>query len=79
MRTLSFSHDSQYLASGSEDLVIDIAHVETGEQAYAVDSKVAVNSVAWHPSRLILAYAGDEKRSSRPDRSSFVKLVTFDV
>ena len=30
VRTLSFSHDGQLLASASEDLVIDIAHVETG-------------------------------------------------
>ena len=31
VRALSFSHDCQLLASASEDLLIDIAHVETGE------------------------------------------------
>ena len=30
IRTLSFSHDGKMLASASEDLVIDIAEVETG-------------------------------------------------
>lgn len=30
VRTLSFSHDGKMIASASEDLVIDIAHVETG-------------------------------------------------
>ena len=31
VRTLSFSHDGQLLASASEDLIIDIAEVETGQ------------------------------------------------
>ena len=32
VRTLSFSHDGQLLASASEDTVIDISSVETGAQ-----------------------------------------------
>ncbi len=31
VRTLSFNHDSQLLASASEDHFIDIAHIETGK------------------------------------------------
>jgi THO complex subunit 3 len=31
VRALSFSHDGKMLASASEDLVIDIAEVESGE------------------------------------------------
>lgn len=31
VRTLSFSHDGKMLASASEDLVIDIGHVDTGK------------------------------------------------
>jgi len=31
VRTLSFNHDSQLLASASEDHFIDIAHIETGQ------------------------------------------------
>jgi len=30
VRTLSFSYDGKMIASGSEDLLIDIAEVETG-------------------------------------------------
>ena len=30
VRTLSFSHDGKMLASASEDLIIDIAEVESG-------------------------------------------------
>ena len=33
VRTLSFNHDSQLLASASEDHFIDIAHIETGNEA----------------------------------------------
>lgn len=41
VRTLSFSHDGKLIASASEDLVIDIAHVETGEH---MDSAIVGNS-----------------------------------
>lgn len=32
IRTISFNHDGTLLASASEDLVIDISHVETGNK-----------------------------------------------
>jgi len=32
VRTISFSHDGKLIASASEDLVIDIGEVETGEK-----------------------------------------------
>jgi len=68
VRTLSFSHDCAYLASGSEDALIDIAAVATGEQAHAIPSTAPMNSVAFHPSSLLLAYAGDDKdRNGRDD------------
>jgi THO complex subunit 3 len=61
VRTISFSHDGRLLASASEDTYIDIADAETGEQVHAIATKVAMNSIAWHPSQLLLAYAGDDK------------------
>ncbi|KAI9209594.1 WD40-repeat-containing domain protein [Polychytrium aggregatum] len=60
VRTISFSHDGELLAFGSEDHIIDICHVETGEQIHTIASTAATNTVAWHPNRYILAYAGDE-------------------
>ena len=36
VRTLSFSYDGKLLASASEDLFIDIGHVETGEKSNAL-------------------------------------------
>jgi THO complex subunit 3 len=65
VRTLSFSYDSAYLASASEDNFIDIANVQTGEQVYSQPVKDAMNSVAWHPSAHILAYAGDPPTNKR--------------
>lgn len=61
VRTLSFSHDGKLLASASEDAFIDIADVDTGEQVHAISSSVAMNSIAWHPTQHLLAYAGDDK------------------
>ena len=70
VRTISFSHDGQYIASGSEDQLIDIAHVPTGEQAHAISTKAPMNSVAWHPSRHLLAFAGDDKDRQLRDEGS---------
>jgi len=70
VRTLSFSHDCNYLASGSEDPLIDVASVATGEQAHAIPSKEPMNSVAWHPTKLLLAYAGDDKDRTGRDEGS---------
>ena len=76
VRTLSFSHDAAYLASGSEDPIIDIASVATGEQVHAIPSSAPMNSVAWHPTKHLVAFAGDDKdRNGRDDGS--VKVFGF--
>jgi THO complex subunit 3 len=64
IRTLSFSYDGVYLASGSEDSNIDIAYVETGLEARKVPTTSAINSLAWHPGKHWLAYAGEDKEGS---------------
>ncbi|KAJ3412808.1 THO complex subunit 3 [Chytridiales sp. JEL 0842] len=60
VRTISFSHDGELIASGSEDHLIDISHVESGERVHKIQLNAAVNTVAWHPTKYMLAYAGDE-------------------
>ena len=70
MRTLSFSHDCAYLASGSEDPLIDVASVTTGQRVHAIPSQAPMNSVAWHPSKLLLAFAGDDKDRQGRDEGS---------
>ena len=59
--TLSFSHDGKLLASGSEDLFIDVALVETGEKVCEIPCTTRTFTVAWHPSEYLLAFACDDK------------------
>ncbi|XP_064602865.1 THO complex subunit 3-like [Liolophura sinensis] len=65
VRTLSFSHDGKMLASASEDLVIDIAEVETGEKIAEVPCESPTFTVAWHPKQHLLAFACDDKQRDR--------------
>ncbi|XP_002734008.1 THO complex subunit 3-like [Saccoglossus kowalevskii] len=73
VRTLSFSHDGKMLASASEDLVIDIAYVETGEKITDVQCESPTFTVAWHPKRPLLAFACDDKYDRDRDAGT-VKL-----
>ena len=75
VRTLSFSHDGKYIASASEDLVIDIAEVETSECAHQIQCRSAMNSVAWNPAYDLLAYAGDDR--DRDSREGVLRVFAF--
>ena len=46
------SHDAALLASASEDMKIDIGHVDTTEKIYEIPVDSPTFTVAWHPSRL---------------------------
>ena len=70
VRTLSFSHDSAFLASGSEDPQVDIADVQTSKQVHAIQCSAPMNTVSWHPSRHLLAFAGDDKDKMGRDEGS---------
>lgn len=61
VRTISFSYDGRLLASASEDLVIDVAEVETGCKVVDIPVEAATFTVAWHPKMYLLAYACDDK------------------
>jgi len=65
VRTLSFNHDSQLLASASEDHFIDIAHIETGEQCACIKCDTSTFTIAWHPKYNVLAYACDDNTTDR--------------
>ncbi|RKO93986.1 WD40-repeat-containing domain protein, partial [Blyttiomyces helicus] len=60
VRTLSFSHDGELIASGSEGSIVDIASVETGELIYKLQCNAALACVTWHPKQPFLAYASEE-------------------
>lgn len=61
------------LASGSEDLLIDVTHVATGERVVAVQVDSPTFTVAWHPRSHLLAYACDDKDGADRDAGT-VKL-----
>jgi len=62
VRTISFSYDGDFIAVAGKDFFIDVSAVSTGQQVRKIDNLTyPVNSLAWHPSKYVLAYAGDEK------------------
>uniref|UniRef100_A0A914I5R3 THO complex subunit 3 n=1 Tax=Globodera rostochiensis TaxID=31243 RepID=A0A914I5R3_GLORO len=57
VRSVSFSHCSNLIASGSEDRVIDISWTQTGEKITEIPIATECYDVAWHPKLYLLAYA----------------------
>lgn len=60
--SISFSHDSAYLAIACDaNVAIDIVHVDSGEYVYTHQRSNHVSRpvVTWHPLRYSLAYTGD--------------------
>lgn len=79
VRTLSFSHDGQLVASASEDLLIDIADVATGQQVTKVPVDTPTFTVAFHPKCYLLAFACDDKDSQDQRKASVGVLKLFGV
>ncbi|KAH7638808.1 THO complex subunit 3 [Dermatophagoides farinae] len=75
-RALSFSYDGMLLASASEDMFIDICHVDTGERIQAIPTESPTFTIAFHPQRYLLAYACDDKDGHQRDAGT-VKLFGF--
>uniref|UniRef100_A0A803MKA3 THO complex subunit 3 n=1 Tax=Chenopodium quinoa TaxID=63459 RepID=A0A803MKA3_CHEQI len=71
VRTISFNHTGEYIASASEDLFIDIASIETGRSIHQIPCRAAMNSVEWNPKSNLLAYAGDDKNKYQADEGVF--------
>ncbi|EFA84413.1 WD40 repeat-containing protein [Heterostelium album PN500] len=72
VRATSFSSDGQFLAYSSEDPIIEIGHVETGQAVYQVNLDVGLNSIAWHPTLPLIAFSGEDKDSK--DSSCIVRV-----
>ncbi|TQD71766.1 hypothetical protein C1H46_042698 [Malus baccata] len=71
VRTISFNHTGEYLASASEDLFIDISNLQTGRTVHQIPCRAAMNSVEWNPKSNLLAYAGDDKNKYQTDEGVF--------
>ncbi|KAJ0988183.1 hypothetical protein J5N97_006539 [Dioscorea zingiberensis] len=71
VRTVSFNHTGEYLASASEDTFVEISNVQTGRTAHQISCKSPMNSVEWNPKYNLLAYAGDDKNKYQNDEGVF--------
>lgn len=60
IRSLSFSHDGRFIASASRDHRIDVSDVASGRPIHTILASEGMNSIAWHPNKLLLAFAGNE-------------------
>ena len=67
VKDLSYSFDGVYLVAGSGSgsdakegsSGIEVYHVDTGEVVHTIETSNPITWAAWHPSRYMVAYAGD--------------------
>ncbi|KAL5508132.1 hypothetical protein ACEPAH_5750 [Sanghuangporus vaninii] len=64
--SLSFSHDGEYLAIGSHGSYVDLCAVETALPLHRINTMGHTSCVAWHPSKYVLAYCGQQNREGAP-------------
>ena len=83
IRSISFSHDGEFLAISSEDHFIAIEHIKTGvlvsklltgKANIGAKAGIPINCVSWHPNKHILAFAGDEIDDRTGKSTGTVKL-----
>mmetsp|Transcript_9751 Transcript_9751/g.29167 ORF Transcript_9751/g.29167 Transcript_9751/m.29167 type:complete len:409 (-) Transcript_9751:36-1262(-) len=58
----------QFVASSAYEPGIDIASVETTDLVHKIEANHAMNSLAWHPKKHVLAYAIDAKNDAGSSR-----------
>ncbi|RXW25411.1 hypothetical protein EST38_g447 [Candolleomyces aberdarensis] len=72
---LSFSHDGEYLAIASAGPYIDICATETGVPLHRVQAPAPAPTVAWHPSRYVIAYCGQtNSREGGPPPATTISM-----
>ena len=83
IRTISFNHEAEFLAVGSEDPFIALEHIKTGALIAKIPTGKAssesragipINSVTWHPNKNILAFAGSEVDDRTGKATGSIKL-----
>lgn len=73
---MRFNHDGEFLAIGTEDTTLLVLRTETGDQALALQLREKLEYLCWHPSKDILAYAGDKASSdSNSKRDGVLKWI----
>ncbi|TBU47243.1 WD40 repeat-like protein [Dichomitus squalens] len=75
INALSFSHDGEFIAIANAGNYIDICATETGMPLHRVPALGPAPSVAWHPSKHVIAYCGQTKiREGGPPPSAWISL-----
>ncbi|KAI0941360.1 hypothetical protein AcW1_004902 [Taiwanofungus camphoratus] len=75
INALSFSHDGEFLAIANAGSYIDICATETGVPLHRVPALGSSPTVAWHPSKYVIAYCGQTKiREGGPPPSAWISL-----
>lgn len=57
---MSISANSEFVAIGTDDRSIAVASLHTGETLYSFNTGAKTNSLAWHPTKNILAFSSEE-------------------
>jgi len=71
INALSFSYDGEYLAIANAGSYIDICATETGIPLHRVPALAPSPTVAWHPSKYLIAYCGQTKvREGSPSNAT---------
>ncbi|KAJ3526002.1 hypothetical protein NM688_g8316 [Phlebia brevispora] len=72
---LSFSHDGEFIAIASQGPYIDICATETGAPLHRIPALGPAQTVAWHPSKYVIAYCGQtERREGGPPVAAWISL-----
>lgn len=61
VRSVDYSHNGDYLASGTSSGRIDITRAGSGAQLHAVRGDVGVVDLQWNPKSMLLAYCVEEE------------------
>ncbi|KAI1796143.1 WD40 repeat-like protein [Ganoderma leucocontextum] len=75
INALSFSHDGEFIAIANAGSYIDICATETGMPLHRVPALGPAPTVAWHPSKHVIAYCGQTKiREGGPPPYAWISL-----
>lgn len=82
IRAVSVSHDSAFLAIGTEDTFLAIEDIKSGQLVAKIPTSsrasrhgTPINCIAWHPSKHIFVFAGEEVDDRTGRFTGVIKLI----
>jgi len=58
---MNFNYDGNYLATVSEQPIIHICNIKMGKIVQEIHCNSSQYVIAWHPSKNIMVFTGDDK------------------